>query len=99
MQGIARSIHCTAMIRHLFLFTALLTLGFAGSSHAQVLLFNNVSQPDNGAEGFNTLETRLATDFVTDDSPWNLKSVRALMANPSPNVTHTVTFRLFKDDG
>jgi hypothetical protein len=82
-----------------FLLIALLGLRFAGPSHAQIVPFSNLSESDNGAAGFNSLEDRSASDFITDGTAWKITSITARMANSSALTTHTVTFSIFADDG
>jgi hypothetical protein len=83
---------------HRFFLTLLLALSFPGLSRAQVA-FSNLTESDNGAAGFDTSEDRLATDFMTDSTPWTITSITAKMGNSSFLTTHAVTFSIFADDG
>jgi hypothetical protein len=81
------------------LLAAVLALGFTGQSRAQTILFNNLLQPTNGAAGFTTLSSRLASDFLTAGSATMVTSISARMGNSSLSVLHTVTFSIFTDNG
>jgi hypothetical protein len=82
-----------------FPLTSLLVLGFARPCHAQIFPFSNLAESDNGASAFDVPVDRLASDFITDGTPWKITSITADMGNSSGVVTHTVTFSIFRDDG
>lgn len=86
------------MKRHRPLLTALLLTGFAGPARADIL-FSNLAQPDNVGLGFDRLETRLATDFLTDGSPSTITSISAILGNSSGSQDYTATFGIHADDG
>ena len=83
---------------HRLLFVALLWLGFPRPSHAQIILFSNLGQPNNGIAGFDDTSTRYATDFLTDGTPRTITSITALMSS-TDTLAHTVTFSIFTDNG
>jgi hypothetical protein len=55
-------------------------------------------QPRNAAASLDTLNTRLASDFLTDGTPWTITGISAQMGNTA-FITHTITFSIFTDNG
>lgn len=86
------------MKRHRLLLTALLLTWFAGPARADIL-FSNLAQPDNIGMGFDNLEVRLATDFLSDGSPSTITSISAILGNSSGSQDYTATFGIHADDG
>jgi hypothetical protein len=83
---------------HRFLLTALLVLGFAVPAHADLILFSNLGQPDNGTVSFNNTKVRYATDFLTDGTPRTITSVTAVM-DSTDTIPHDVMFSIFTNAG
>jgi hypothetical protein len=98
MRRAALSISTTPMKRHRLLLTALLLAGFAGPSHADIL-FSNHAQPDNLSVGFDNLEIRLATDFLTGGTPSTITSISAILDNSSGSQDYTATFGIYTEAG
>jgi hypothetical protein len=87
------------MKRYWLFLAVLLAPGFTGQFTAQTVLFSNLLQPQNGIVAFDTLRTRLATDFLTDGSSSTISSITAGMVNTSSFITVTVTLSIFTDNG